>query len=326
MKTRTSEGFLARVAETGVRTVVVAAGRAGQRIDNFLLVTLKGVPKSHVYRLLRTGQVRVDGRRARPEHRLSEGERVRIPPVRMGPEPPVSVPPDAAADRIEATIIHSDRDFIVLDKPTGLASHGGSGIRFGAIELLRAARPRETLELAHRLDRDTSGVLVISRRRSALTALQVEIRAGRVQKRYLALLRGALPQASLVVDAPLRKDAVRGGERIVMVDAGGRPARSRFVELERYPGSTLAEVTIESGRTHQIRVHAAHIGNPLAGDSKYGDREFDRRLRSAGLARMFLHASRFAFGLGDRHFDFSAPLPEDLAAVLDKLTRTGRGG
>jgi 23S rRNA pseudouridine955/2504/2580 synthase len=234
-------------------------------------------------------------------------------------EPPVG----GQLNRIEASIIHEDREFLVIDKASGIASHGGSGVSFGAIELLRAARPRDTLELAHRLDRDTSGVLVLTRKRSALLALQTEIREGRVEKRYLALIEGALPQNRLLVDAPLRKSVLQGGERMVRVDAQGKESRSRFSELERYPDASLVEVALETGRTHQIRVHAQHIGHPLAGDEKYGTREFNRRMRDNGLKRLFLHAARFEFNLGGRSYGFSAPLAPDLAATVDALQKKG---
>jgi 23S rRNA pseudouridine955/2504/2580 synthase len=302
-----------------VETVEVPEDRDGQRIDNFLTGRLKGVPKSLVYRLLRTGQVRVNGKRAKPDFRLTAGDAVRIPPVRTAERPEKGAAPSMQTARIESAVLSEDRDFLVIDKPAGIASHGGSGVSFGAIELLRAARPRDTLELAHRLDRDTSGVLVFAKKRSALAALQAEIREGRVEKRYLALLAGRLPQKRLTVDAPLRKSVLQGGERMVRVDDEGKASRSRFIEVERFPSSTLAEIAIETGRTHQIRVHAAHIGHPVAGDEKYGEREFNRAMREIGLKRLFLHAARFEFSIGERSFSFSAPLPRDLGAVVDAL-------
>jgi 23S rRNA pseudouridine955/2504/2580 synthase len=228
-------------------------------------------------------------------------------------------PPAGQSARVEAAILSEDRDFLVIDKPPGVASHGGSGISFGAIELLRAARPRDTLELAHRLDRDTSGVLVLAKKRSALTALQAEIREGRVEKRYLALLEGRLPKQKLTVDVALRKSVLQGGERMVRVDEDGKPSRSRFTEIERFDGATLAEIAIETGRTHQIRVHSAHIEHPIAGDEKYGDKAFNRAMREKGLKRLFLHAARFEFSIGERSYGFSAPLPNDLKSVLDAL-------
>jgi len=302
-----------------VQTVPVPEDRDGQRLDNFLSGRLKGVPRSLIYRICRTGEVRVNGRRAKPDQRLVAGDEVRIPPVRVAERGESAPPPDTQMNRVEAAIIHEDREFLVIDKPAGVASHGGSGVSFGAIELLRAARPRDTLELAHRLDRDTSGVLVLTRKRSALTALQAAIREGRVEKRYMALIEGALPKARLTVDAPLRKSVLQGGERMVRVDPEGKESRSHFSEIERYAGASLVEVALETGRTHQIRVHAQHLGQPLAGDEKYGDREFNKAMRDIGLKRLFLHAARFEFDLGERSYSFSAPLAPELAAVVDAL-------
>jgi 23S rRNA pseudouridine955/2504/2580 synthase len=322
MKTQTSAGFRDPASAPRVETVEVPEDRDGQRIDNFLTTRLKGVPKSLIYRLLRTGQVRINGKRAKPDHRVAAGDAVRIPPVRTAERADPGVPPTGQTARIEAAILSEDRDFLVIDKPSGVASHGGSGISFGVIELLRTARPRESaLELAHRLDRDTSGVLVLAKKRSALTALQAEIRAGRVEKRYLALLAGKLPQQRLNVDAPLRKSVLQGVERMVRIDEEGKPSRSRFSEVERYAAATLAEIAIETGRTHQIRVHSAHIGHPVAGDEKYGDREFNLKMREHGLKRLFLHAARFEFSIGERSYGFSAPLPDDLSKVISSLQR-----
>jgi len=320
MKTQTSAGFRDPASARGVETVEVPEDRDGQRIDNFLSGRLKGVPKSLVYRLLRTGQVRINGKRAKPDVRVAAGDRVRIPPVRVAERAEPGAPPAGQSARVEAAILSEDRDFLVIDKPSGVASHGGSGISFGAIELLRAARPRDTLELVHRLDRDTSGVLVLAKKRSALTALQAEIREGRVEKRYLALLEGRLPKQKLTVDAALRKSVLQGGERMVRVDEDGKPSRSRFSEVERFDGATLAEIAIETGRTHKIRVHSAHIEHPVAGDEKYGDKAFNRAMREKGLKRLFLHAARFEFSIGERSYGFSAPLPDDLKSVLDALT------
>lgn len=325
MKTRTSATNRKPLPESatapgpGVQLVRVDDDRDGQRIDNFLAGRLKGVPRSLIYRVLRTGQVRVNGRRAKPDLRLAAGDEVRIPPVRVAERTDPGAPPASQLGRIEAAIIHEDREFLVIDKPAGIASHGGSGVSFGAIELLRAARPRDTLELVHRLDRDTSGVLVFARKRLALTALQAEIREGRVTKRYLALLDGVLAQKRITVDAPLRKSVLQGGERMVRVADDGKPSRSHVIEVQRFADATLVEVAIETGRTHQIRVHCAHIGHPLAGDEKYGSREFNRLMRERGLKRLFLHAARFEFALGERSYSFSAPLPAELSGLLDVL-------
>ena len=325
MMTRPSGRSLETPGESppvSVQIVRVPEDRDGQRIDNFLTTRLKGVPRSLIYRILRTGQVRVNGKRAKPDHRLVADDEVRIPPVRV-PEPTDhGTPADGQLNRIEQAIIHEDRDFLVLSKPSGVASHGGSGISFGAIELLRAARPRDTLELVHRLDRDTSGVLVFSRRRSALTALQAEIREGRASKGYVALVRDYLPKPILTINAPLLKSVMQGGERMVRVDPDGKHSISHLRELTRFGGASLIDVSIETGRTHQIRVHCAHVGNPIAGDEKYGDREFDKRIRErAGLKRLFLHAARFAFDLKDRHFEFVAPLPDELDKVVKRLSK-----
>ena len=264
-------------SSSGVRHVTVADERDGQRIDNFLSTQLKGVPKSLIYRLLRTGQVRVNGKRAKPDTRVSGGDEVRIPPVRTATPGATAAPPKSQLQRIEQAIIHEDRDFLVLDKPAGVASHGGSGVDFGAIELLRAARPDETLELAHRLDRDTSGVLVLARRRPALIALQALIRDGQIVKQYLALLCGHPKRAKFEVNAPLRKSTLQGGERMVRVSDDGKPALTAFKVIEKYADASLAEVTLYTGRTHQIRVHGQHAGHPVAGDEKYGERELNKR-------------------------------------------------
>ena len=302
-----------------VQIVKVDEDRDGQRIDNFLAGRLKGVPRSLVYRILRTGEVRVNGRRAKPDTRLAAGDDVRIPPIRVAERGEPGKPPSGQLLRIEDAIMHEDREFLVLDKPSGVASHGGSGISFGAIELLRASRPHDTLELVHRLDRDTSGVLVFARRRSALTALQAVIREGRATKHYLALLRGALPQARMTVNEPLRKSILQGGERMVRVDSAGKASVSHLNQLEAFAEASLCEIYIETGRTHQIRVHAAHVGHPVAGDEKYGERGFNQSMRKHGLKRLFLHAARFEFEIGERRYAFSAPLPPDLRQVLDAL-------
>lgn len=304
---------------SSVRTVAVGPERDGQRVDNCLAALLKGVPKTHIYRLLRTGQVRVNGKRAKPDTRLSVGDQLRIPPVRVAERPESGTPPAAMLDEIRKAVIFEDKDFLAIDKPAGIASHGGSGIAFGAIELLRAARPKDHLELAHRLDRDTSGVLVFARSRRGLTGVQDLIRSGETKKQYLCLMTGKLRRAKFDVNAPLRKSVLSGGERMVRVDEDGKPALTFFREIEHYPDCSLVEATLATGRTHQIRVHAAHAGYPLAGDPKYGEREANKRFAKLGLKRMFLHAARFEFELGERAYSFSAPLADDLRAVLDRL-------
>jgi 23S rRNA pseudouridine955/2504/2580 synthase len=299
--------------------VRVTEAKDGQRIDNFLVGQLKGVPKSLIYRILRTGQVRINGKRAKPDARIADGDEVRIPPVRVAEARGQGAPSTGQTDRVTQAVIYEDRDFLVIDKPSGVASHGGSGISFGVIELLRAARPRDTLELVHRLDRDTSGVLVLARKRPALTALQALIRDNRTTKQYLTLLQGRPRRTTFDINAPLRKSVLHGGERMVRVDEEGKAALTRFRTIEAYRDATLAEATLFTGRTHQIRVHSAHAGHPVAGDEKYGERLFNQGMRQFGLRRLFLHAARFEFAIGDRVYSFSAPLAPDLAAVLTAM-------
>ncbi len=310
----------------GVRLVRVPDDRDGQRLDNFLLLQLKGAPRSLVYKLVRSGQVRVNGKRAKADTRVAGGDEVRIPPVRLGEPGEAVPPPKALLERLAASIVFEDKWLLALNKPSGLATHGGSGIRVGAIEALRALRPGEPLELVHRLDRDTSGVLLVAKKRSALLELQALMRAGEDDegpgKRYLALLVGRLPQGTMTVDAPLQKSVLQGGERMVRVDPAGKPSVSHFTVLERKGGHSFCEVRIETGRTHQIRVHAAHLGHPVAGDEKYGEREANKRLaEQAGLKRLFLHAASIEFALedGKRPYLINAPLAPELTAVLDRL-------
>jgi 23S rRNA pseudouridine955/2504/2580 synthase len=307
----------------GVRQLEVGAERDGQRIDNALATILKGVPKSLIYRILRTGQVRVNGKRAKPDTRLAAGDMLRIPPVRVAERESGQAPAGQVAEVADA-VIFEDKHFLVIDKPAGVASHGGSGVSHGAIELLRAARPKESLELVHRLDRDTSGVLVFARTRPALTGLQALIRGGEVTKQYLCLMTGAPSRAKFDVNAPLQKSILQGGERMVRVSDSGKPSLTFFREIEQYSGARLMEATLGTGRTHQIRVHAAHVGHPLAGDPKYGDAEANQRFRKKGLKRMFLHASHMSFELDGRAYGFSAPLPDELKDFLDKLRPRGK--
>jgi len=306
----------------GVRYLTVDERGAGQRIDNFLLRELKGAPRALVYRLLRRGEVRVNKGRAKAGHRLVLGDVVRIPPVRLEQRSGVGRPPARQVRAIEEAVCHEDRHLLVLDKPAGVAVHGGSGLSFGVIELLRAARPGEKgLELAHRLDRDTSGLLLVARRRAALRTLHRLQREGRVEKRYLALLHGRWRRDHVVVRAPLRKNLLRGGERVVVVASDGKPAHTEFRVVRRFREATLVEARLHTGRTHQIRVHAAHVGTPILGDAKYGDAAANRRFRTLGLRRLFLHAAGLRFPWPDREADyrFHAPLPEALSELLERL-------
>jgi 23S rRNA pseudouridine955/2504/2580 synthase len=310
-------------AGPGARTVRVPEDRDGQRLDNFLLGQLKGAPRSLVYKLVRSGQVRVNGGRAKAERKLAAGDEIRIPPVRLGEPSDKGTPPAGFLKAMEAAIVFEDARLLALSKPSGVASHGGSGISFGAIETMRALRPNQSLELVHRLDRDTSGLLVMAKKRSALTELQALMREeGGIAKRYLALLTGRMPDGVMTVDAPLHIGLRQGGERHVQVNAAGKPSLSHFKVLERRGGHSYCEVRIETGRTHQIRVHSQHIGHPIAGDDKYGEPEVNKRLREqVGLKRMFLHASTLEFALdgGKSPYLLNAPLAPELIEVLDRL-------
>ncbi|MBB6365799.1 MULTISPECIES: RluA family pseudouridine synthase [unclassified Xanthomonas] len=316
------------VATSAVRILKVPEDRAGQRVDNFLLGQLKGAPRSLIYKLMRSGQVRVNGGRTKAERKLEAGDEVRIPPVRLTEEGEKSAPPDAFMARLEAAIVYEDARLLALNKPSGVASHGGSGISFGAIETLRALRPNQSLELVHRLDRDTSGLLIVAKKRSALTELQALMREddrvqGRgISKRYLTLLVGRMPDGTMSVDAPLHIGLRQGGERHVQVNAAGKPSLSHFRVLERRGGHSYCEVRIETGRTHQIRVHAQHLGHPVAGDDKYGDPAVNKRLREQiGLKRLFLHAASLEFALDDGKTPYllNAPLADELAEALNRL-------
>lgn len=311
---------------SAVQLVTVDAGHSGQRLDNFLLTALKGVPRTHVYRLLRKGEVRVNKGRAKPDYRLEEGDVIRIPPVRRGE----SAGPELAAravaggkfDWLEERVLVEDEHLLVLDKPAGLAVHGGSGVSIGLIETLRALRPQNPfLELAHRLDRDTSGCLVIAKSRKALVRLHDLLREGDLDKYYLALVAGRWQGGTRTVDVALEKNRPASGERRVAVGGQGKDSASVFRPVEKFPDTTLVEVHLLTGRMHQARVHAAHIGHPIAGDDKYGDPEFNHRARQLGLARLFLHAARLELHhpLTGQRMRIEAPLAPELLRVLEAV-------
>lgn len=299
----------------------IDADEADRRLDNFLLSRLKGVPRSRIYKIIRSGEVRVNKGRAKPDRRLCEGDQVRIPPVRIGTDVTKIRREPGSAQWLEERIIYEDRDLLVLDKPSGLAVHGGSGITFGAIELLRSLRgEHDKLELVHRLDRDTSGCLLVAKRRPALRRLHELFRLGEVQKCYTALLHGNWKGGNLIVNEPLLTTHRRNGERHVRVSKDGKQARTRIMPEHSYAGAQLAAIELDTGRTHQIRVHAAHLGHPIAGDRRYG-LEDDPIVRDFGLERLFLHASTLVFESpkGDRVIRAECPLDAHLKAVLDKM-------
>jgi len=294
--------------------------RGGQRIDNFLVSQLKGVPKSHIYRILRKGEVRVNKGRVKADYRLKAGDLVRIPPIRVS-DKEEGQPGAKLLELINSCIIYEDKKLLIIDKPSGVAVHGGSGVSFGVIEAIRALRPDfPFFELAHRLDRETSGCLLIAKKRSTLRQLHEMFRTDMVQKQYIALLKGPWKTGKRKVDLPLRKNVLRSGERMVEVLDEGKEAISYFEPIEFYKTASLMRVILKTGRTHQIRVHAAHIGHPVAGDQKYGDADFNQTLRALGLSRLFLHAAFIGFSLPDgTEISVSAPLSSELQQFLTKL-------
>lgn len=298
------------------RATVLEVGEesAAQRIDNFLLRRLKGVPKSHVYRVLRSGEVRVNSGRVKPDYRLREGDRVRVPPVR------VSQSVKATPRLLDLPVLHEDAALLVVDKPSGVAVHGGSGVSFGVIESLRTARPQAgVLELAHRLDRDTSGLLIIAKKRSALIELHRMLREGEVDKQYFAIVKGVPAKKSFDIRESLHKHVTAGGERRVSVTGEGRPSVTKVRLVAKSDRLSLLQLGLLTGRTHQIRVHLAHVGHPVLGDDKYGDFELNRALARQGVKRLMLHAHRLAFDhpVDRKAMRLQSPLPPDMRRFCD---------
>lgn len=304
--------------KTQLQLITIDANFAGQRLDNFLLNKLKNVPKSHIYRLLRKGEVRVNKKRCDPMQRLQENDQVRIPPMWLEETPAKGQPSRNARDLLLSRIIYEDAGLLVINKPSGMASHGGSGVNFGVIETLRAARPDiHNLELIHRLDRGTSGCLMLAKKRSMLRKVHELLREGKVIKKYLVLVRGVCHFVEKTVDLPLLKNQLLSGERVVNVDEEGKSTLTIFRPTKLFANASLLEAELHTGRTHQIRVHAAAIGHPVAGDEKYGDPEFNAQMKKFGLNRLFLHAKSINFTLDeDREVSISADLDNDLTKVL----------
>ncbi len=313
---------MSEVSGKKVQLVTVDEEIEGQRLDNFLLRALKGVPRSYIYKIVRKGEVRVNKGRTSVKYRLNCGDIVRIPPVRMT-APQQQTPFPALQKKLENVILHQDKQLIVLNKPSGMAVHGGSGVSFGVIETLRSMRPDEKhLELAHRLDRETSGCLIITRRRQALKMIHELQRQDRIEKKYLALVYGNWgKKTSIRIDAPLKKNTLKGGERMVQVDPAGKQALTYFKVLEKFADAMLVEATLVTGRTHQIRVHLAHAGTPIIGDLKYGDDYANRLYRQKGLHRLFLHAHQLSFTHPDngKVMSFHAPMDDELDSILTVL-------
>ncbi|MBU3070485.1 23S rRNA pseudouridine(955/2504/2580) synthase RluC [Aestuariicella sp. G3-2] len=312
-----------------VQFVEIDDDRAGQRIDNFLLGQLKGVPKNLIYRILRKGEVRVNKGRIKAEYKLKAGDMVRIPPVRLPDTKELPNASDQLKDLLADSILFENKGLIILNKPSGLAVHGGSGINLGLIEVLRQMRPDERhLELVHRLDRDTSGCIMIAKKRSMLRYLHQQLRDGHIQKYYHALVEGRWPNRCREVSAPLKKNELSSGERIVRVDPEGKQSLTHFKVLRRYVGSTLVEAKPITGRTHQIRVHAQYQGHGLVGDPKYGNDDFNKVMKGKGFNRLFLHAAALSLLLPDetKKIRVEAPLDERLAKPLAQLEPADPGG
>ncbi|HWV15982.1 MAG TPA: 23S rRNA pseudouridine(955/2504/2580) synthase RluC [Cellvibrio sp.] len=314
---------------TKVGFALIDDDQAGQRLDNFLMARLKGVPKSKVYNIIRKGEVRVNKGRSKPEYKLAAGDEIRIPPVRMEEKEAKAKPSHMLTRLLEQSILFENEGLLVINKPPGLAVHGGSGVSLGLIETLRQMRPdARYLELVHRLDRDTSGCIMIAKKRSMLRHLQAALRDkgnSGIRKVYQALVVGAWPKNVRRIEAPLLKTEVLNDERIVRVHADGKPSLTEFKVLNSFASCTLVEARPITGRTHQIRVHAQYAGHSLVGDEKYGDDDFNLLMRGQGVKRLFLHAAELGFYLPEAKelTIVKAPLTPDLASVLQKLTSTG---
>ncbi len=306
-----------------VKFITIEPDYTGQRIDNFLITYLKGVPKSRIYRILRKGEVRINKGRVKPSYRLKAGDQLRIPPVVVSDRIEKSLTPGKRLqNEIEKNILYEDKYLIVINKPSGLAVHGGSGISVGAIEIIRTLRPKDkNLELAHRLDKHTSGCLIVTKKRSILRQIHEHFRNNHMEKRYMALVKGRWEGGKKLVSLPLLKNVQKSGERIVCVHPDGKMAKSIFKPLKVTDKASLMEITLITGRTHQIRVHATAIGHPIAGDVKYGDTEFNKFMRTLNLKRLFLHAHGLKFELSvfDHHIQLEAPIDDNLQKVLESM-------
>lgn len=316
---REKSGHVADGIRTGVRKIRIDSESAGQRLDNYLRRELPGVPKGRLHRLLRRGEVRINGGRVRGDYRLKPGDEVRIPPARI--RAPGEPPAPAQAARLAERVLFEDRGLLVIDKPSGMAVHGGSGVSHGVIEMLRFSRPElKDLSLVHRIDRETSGCLVLAKKRSLLRELHERFREGIVEKNYLALVAGDWQLGDRVIDAPLHVQHRRGGERHVVVREDGKPAATRMRSVRSGEGFSLLQCQPLSGRTHQVRVHASHAGHPLVIDDRYGDPLENARAAELGLRRLFLHAQSIAFpDDAGNELHFTAPLPDELDRFLEKI-------
>ncbi|WP_404361917.1 23S rRNA pseudouridine(955/2504/2580) synthase RluC [Marinobacter sp.] len=314
---------------SAVQWLTVDPENEGQRLDNYLMALFRGVPRSLIYRVIRKGEVRINKGRVRPDTRIRAGDQVRVPPLSQKTKEEKAPPGSRVQGVIEGAVIFENDDMLVVNKPSGIAVHGGSGLDFGLIEVLRAARPAARfLELVHRLDRDTSGLVMIAKKRSALRHLQEELRQRRVRKHYHALVEGNWPATVTIVDEPLLRFELKSGERRVRIDQSGKASRTLYQVLSVFEGYTLVQASPVTGRTHQIRVHCAHMGHPVAGDDKYMDDAGQRAFRSIGGQRLMLHARALQFELPGNggNMELEAPWDEAFAALVDKLAGRRKSG
>ncbi len=305
-----------------VSSITVEEDFAGQRVDNYLMALLKGVPRSRVYRIIRKGEVRINRKRVQAQYKLQAGDIIRVPPIRVADSDSAElIVSGGLKESLLQAILYEDDALLVINKPSGLAVHGGSGLDLGLIEALRVVRDDPALELMHRLDRETSGCLLVTKKRGALRQLHSDLREGRIEKIYTALALGKWPARFADIRAPLLKNHLSSGERMVVVSKEGKVCHTRFTVSERFAQATLLEATPVTGRTHQIRVHARFAGCPLAGDTKYGEDDSNKGFRAMGLRRLFLHASRLGFvsPATASHVEVAAELPPDLKDLLGKL-------
>ena len=311
-----------KVEQQGVSFITVDDDHADRRLDNFLIGYFASLPRTRIYRMIRKGEVRVNKGRIKQNYRLQTGDTVRVPPMYLSTQEKPSTPPEKLSELIGNSIIYEDDYLIAINKPSNIAVHSGSGVQYGVIEILRAQRPEtDFLELIHRLDRATSGCLLIAKGHKTLRGMHGILKSGHVKKNYLALLKGQLTDTMRTVDVPLNKVSTESGDRMVRIDNAGKQALTHFHSQEHFRVASLSRIELVTGRTHQIRVHAAYIDHPLAGDEKYGDWEFNRAMKKLGLKRLFLHAETLSFEMPDtgKQIELKAPLPDELDQFLKKL-------